>query len=128
MHPPLALPFLAGGMRRRRPERSLSAADREDGAFRPGARERAPNAFSPSGALENVWQKEDIDRLHALISRHAELTNSTRAERILTKWTDMVGKFVKVMPIDYRRVLERMQAQEQRSTDTTPATEEVFHG
>ena len=40
----------------------------------------------------------------------------------------MIGRFVKVMPIDYREALERMQAEEQRNTETTPATEEVFHG
>jgi len=32
------------------------------------------------------------------------------------------------MPIDYRKALERIRAEEQRDTDTTPATEEVFHG
>ncbi len=78
--------------------------------------------------LENVWQKEDVDVLYDLIKRHHEFTRSTQAERILNRWDDMVGRFVKVMPIDYRKVLERMRAEEQRSTETTPATEEVFHG
>jgi hypothetical protein len=40
----------------------------------------------------------------------------------------MVGKFVKVVPFDYRKALEKMRAAEQRDTDTTPATEEVFYG
>jgi hypothetical protein len=35
--------------------------------------------------------------------------------------------FVKVIPIDYRKALERIQQHEQRHTETTPATEEVFH-
>ena len=50
------------------------------------------------------------------------------AQYILDNWSGMIGRFVKVMPIDYRKALERMQAEEQRNTETTPATEEVFHG
>jgi glutamate synthase (NADPH/NADH) large chain len=38
----------------------------------------------------------------------------------------MIGKFVKVVPIDYRKALQKMRAAEQRDTETTPATEEVF--
>jgi hypothetical protein len=32
------------------------------------------------------------------------------------------------VPIDYRKALERLRAAERRDTETTPATEEVFHG
>ena len=41
-------------------------------------------------------------------------------------WQDMVGRFVKVVPVDYRKALEKMRNAEQRDTETTPATEEVF--
>ena len=57
-------------------------------------------------------------------ARRAQLT----LEGVCETWPDMVGRFVKVIPIDYRKALERMQAEEERDTDTTPATEEVFHG
>ncbi len=78
--------------------------------------------------LESVWQDEDKEVLQDLIRRHLEWTGSRRAQRILDAWPDMVGKFVKVIPIDYRKALERMRAAEQRDTETTPATEEVFYG
>ena len=78
--------------------------------------------------LETVWQQEDKDILYALIERHFEWTGSRRARFILKAWPDMVGRFVKVIPIDYRKALERMRAVEHRDTETTPATEEVFHG
>jgi len=78
--------------------------------------------------LENVWRQEDRDVLYELIQEHEALTRSTRAKRILNAWPDMVGRFVKVIPIDYRKSLERMKAQERRGTETTPATEEVFYG
>jgi len=53
-------------------------------------------------------------------------TNSERAKHILDAWSDTVDKFVKVIPMDYRNALEKMRAAEQRDTETTPATEEVF--
>jgi glutamate synthase domain-containing protein 3 len=76
--------------------------------------------------LETVWQAGDKDLLFDLIQRHLKWTQSKRAQYILDTWSDMVGKFVKVVPIDYRKALEKMRAAEERHTETTPATEEVF--
>ncbi len=78
--------------------------------------------------LESVWQEADKELLQDLIKRHLKWTGSKRAAAILDAWPDMVGKFVKVIPIDYRKALARMRAAEQRDTETTPATEEVFYG
>jgi glutamate synthase domain-containing protein 3 len=76
--------------------------------------------------LESVWRKEDKDLLYDLIGQHLKWTGSARAQYILDAWPDMVGRFVKIVPIDYRIALEKMRAAEQRDTETTPATEEVF--
>jgi glutamate synthase domain-containing protein 3 len=76
--------------------------------------------------LESVWKEEDKGLLYDLIGRHLKWTGSARAQYILDAWPDMVGKFVKVVPIDYRKALEKMRAAEQRDTETIPATEEVF--
>ncbi|HUU15708.1 MAG TPA: glutamate synthase large subunit [Sedimentisphaerales bacterium] len=76
--------------------------------------------------LESVWKEEDKDLLHNLIRQHLRYTNSKRAQHILDAWPDMVGKFVKVVPIDYRKALQKMRAAQQRDTETIPATEEVF--
>ncbi len=76
--------------------------------------------------LESVWKEEDKGLLYDLIGRHLKWTGSSRAQYILDAWPDMVGKFVKVVPIDYRKALEKMRAAEQRDTETIPATEEVF--
>ncbi len=76
--------------------------------------------------LESIWQEEDRRLLHELIERHLKWTGSKRAKQILDGWPDMVGKFVKVIPMDYRNALAKMRAAEQRDTETTPATEEVF--
>ena len=76
--------------------------------------------------LESVWKVEDKDLLYDLIGQHLKWTSSDLARHILDNWPDMVGKFVKVVPIDYRKSLEKMRAAEYRDTETTPATEEVF--
>jgi glutamate synthase domain-containing protein 3 len=78
--------------------------------------------------LETVWHDQDKRVLKNLIERHRTFTDSVRAKYILDNWSGMIGRFVKVMPIDYRKALERMQAEERRYTETPPATEEVFHG
>ena len=56
--------------------------------------------------LEPLVDAADLDLVHGLISRHRELTNSTRAALVLTNWTTMPQKFVKVVPQDYKRVLQ----------------------
>jgi len=76
--------------------------------------------------LQNVWRQKDKDLLYNLIQRHLKWTNSARARQILDAYADMVGKFVKVIPIDYQKALEQIRAAERRDTETTPATEEVF--
>jgi glutamate synthase (NADPH) large chain len=78
--------------------------------------------------IEPVLESEDIDKLHALINQHHEWTHSLRAKHILDRWRDMLGRFVKIVPIDYRRAIQRMRDREDRQGDSTPATEEVFHG
>jgi glutamate synthase (NADPH/NADH) large chain len=76
--------------------------------------------------LESVWKQEDKDVLYDLIRRHLNWTGSTRAQYVMDVWPDMVGKFVKIVPIDYRKALEKMRSAQRRDTETIPATEEVF--
>jgi glutamate synthase (NADPH/NADH) large chain len=52
--------------------------------------------------------KQDAERLHQLIARHAHYTNSAKAKAILDNWVNYQGKFKKVMPVEYRRALEEM--------------------
>ena len=78
--------------------------------------------------LESIWHNEDKKLLKELIEKHYKWTQSKQAQRVLNSWSDILGRFVKVVPIDYRKALEKMRAAEQRHTETTPATEEVFYG
>ncbi len=45
-------------------------------------------------------------RVRAMIERHAEYTQSAYARKILAAWDTNVAKIVRVMPHDYRRVVE----------------------
>src|SRR3990172_4828403 len=55
--------------------------------------------------LEPLAEQEDMDLVRGLIERHREYTGSTVAEGILRQWPDIAGRFVKVCPKDYKRVL-----------------------
>ncbi len=65
----------------------------------------------------------DASRLYQLISSHARFTGSTRAKTILENWSTWLPKFRKVMPVEYRRALEELKAQEQAGAEHQPAAE-----
>jgi glutamate synthase (NADPH/NADH) large chain len=50
-------------------------------------------------------EKEDVTWLKTVISRHVALTNSARAQEILTDWKASFAKIRKVLPRDYARVI-----------------------
>ncbi len=78
--------------------------------------------------LESVWAKEDRTLLHTLIQNHFHYTGSLQAKKILDNWEAHLPLFVKVMPIDYKRVLERIRFEQETDTETVSATEEVYDG
>jgi len=53
--------------------------------------------------------KHDGERLRQLITNHRHYTGSSRAAEILENWDDYRGKFLKIMPVEYRRAIEDMQ-------------------
>jgi glutamate synthase (ferredoxin) len=55
------------------------------------------------GKLEDA---EEIKSVRALVQRHADLTGSKRAQEILAAWTQLLPQFVRVMPHDYKRVVD----------------------
>ena len=56
--------------------------------------------------LESVTDPEDIVMLKGLIEDHLKYTGSTPANEVLADWDAALGRFKKIMPRDYRRVLE----------------------
>ncbi|MEX1103093.1 MAG: glutamate synthase subunit alpha, partial [Dehalococcoidia bacterium] len=56
--------------------------------------------------LEALEEEEDLELVHGLLQRHLEYTESTVARAILDQWPAEAPRFVKVMPLDFKRVLE----------------------
>jgi glutamate synthase (NADPH/NADH) large chain/glutamate synthase (ferredoxin) len=56
--------------------------------------------------LEKVSMAEDKKLLHEMITSHFMYTGSRKAKQVLDSWETTLAKFVKVMPVDYKRVLE----------------------
>ncbi len=56
--------------------------------------------------LEKLTDREEIEQVRDLIQRHAEYTRSQRALHILVHWDEYLPRFVKVLPKDYKRMLQ----------------------
>ncbi|MBP7461593.1 MAG: glutamate synthase subunit alpha, partial [Candidatus Delongbacteria bacterium] len=78
--------------------------------------------------LESVWDPHDSKLLYEMLAAHRNYTHSPQADFILTNWESCRPIFVKVIPIDYRKSLERRQILEEMDLETVSATEEVYHG
>ena len=57
--------------------------------------------------IEQTFDWPNLD--FKLINNHLYYTNSTVAEQILTNWEDYLPKFVKVIPFEYKKVLEEQK-------------------
>ena len=51
----------------------------------------------------------DEERLSQLLTNHMKYTGSPKAKQILDEWAAFRTKFVKVMPVEYRRALREME-------------------
>jgi glutamate synthase (ferredoxin) len=68
--------------------------------------ERCNTEMVRLGQLIHFADEGELDRVKAMIERHAEYTGSRRAEEILSAWGTWLPRFVRVMPNDYKRVLD----------------------
>jgi glutamate synthase (NADPH/NADH) large chain len=62
--------------------------------------------------LSLVEDLSDARELKNLISKHLQYTNSEQAKRILDNWNEYVEKFIKVVPIEYKKVLQEKKVAE----------------
>ncbi len=63
--------------------------------------------------LELVTELRDVEELRGMIERHLELTGSSRAAYVLGCWDACLPFFVKVFPMEYRRVLGKMSKEDE---------------
>jgi glutamate synthase (NADPH/NADH) large chain len=62
--------------------------------------------------VQSDMTRFDAERLRQLIQNHVRYTASTRGQHILDNWNEYLPKFVKVMPVEYRRALQEMQVEQ----------------
>ena len=72
-----------------------------DGDFR----EHCNTEMADLAALDEA---DEVAEIRQMIERHLVYTGSPRAQQVLGHWDEMVSRFVKVYPRDYRHVLEAL--------------------
>jgi glutamate synthase (NADPH/NADH) large chain len=87
-----------------------------------------PNRLNPEYVDLDPLSDEDADAVHDLVSRHLAETGSTVAERLLAAWPFEIGRFVKVMPRDFKRVVEAARRAEEEGRSVDQAVMEAAHG
>ncbi|MBM3846359.1 MAG: glutamate synthase large subunit, partial [Verrucomicrobia bacterium] len=73
-----------------------------DGSFK-------PRCNMQMVSVEKLEESEEVEFVQDLIEKHARLTGSENAKRVLASWKEMVPKFAKVLPKDYKRMLEALK-------------------
>ena len=78
-------------------------------------------------AIEQMTD-EDAEQLRSLVAAHKEETGSPVAQRLLDDWENSIGWFTKVMPTDYRRVLDAQRKADELGLDPVEAIMAAAHG
>jgi glutamate synthase domain-containing protein 2/glutamate synthase domain-containing protein 1/glutamate synthase domain-containing protein 3 len=63
--------------------------------------------------------KEDTDIIYELLHNHHKYTGSSRAMKVMDDFGKEAGKFVKVMPLEYKRILESMKVEKDLGLEET---------
>jgi glutamate synthase (ferredoxin) len=76
--------------------------------------------------LGEVEDEGEAETLKELVRRHAAYTQSSMARRILADWEAWLPRFVRVLPHDYRRVLEAQERMRERGLPEDEAVMAAF--
>jgi glutamate synthase (ferredoxin) len=71
--------------------------------------------------LERLEDDAEIEQVYHMILRHMEYTGSHKAGCVLSNWSTMVSRFVRIMPKDYKRVLEAFDSAKTQSVSDEEA-------
>jgi glutamate synthase (NADPH/NADH) large chain len=83
-----------------------------------------------NGEMVDLDPLDEADRafLRDAVERHYAETDSAVAKELLTDWDAALARFGKVMPRDYKRVLQARAAAERDGRDADEAVMEAAHG
>lgn len=76
--------------------------------------------------IESIWQSEDIKKLRRLLENHVRHTGSALAKFILDNWQTQIAFFLKVIPLEYKKALQRGKNMENHKAESVAGTEEVY--
>src|SRR5690625_3113731 len=76
--------------------------------------------------LEQLRDEAEIEKVYEMIRRHAEYTDSHRGWKVLAKWDEMVHRFVKVLPKDYKRMQQSIEKSQLNGLNQDEAKMEAF--
>ncbi|MCP3740980.1 glutamate synthase large subunit [Rossellomorea sp. BNER] len=76
--------------------------------------------------MEAIVDQQDVKELKQMILNHFYYTDSVKAARVLENWDNMLEKFVKIIPKDYKRMMETIQQQKEAGLTENQAIMNAF--
>jgi glutamate synthase (NADPH) large chain len=77
-------------------------------------------------SFEAVTEKYDVLELKEMIAEHVKCTNSVKGKKILDHFLDYLPKFKKIIPHDYRRMMQTIVLMEEKGLSSEQAQIEAF--
>ncbi|MBX9640486.1 MAG: hypothetical protein K2X97_12365, partial [Mycobacteriaceae bacterium] len=90
--------------------------------------EQLPDNLNIEMVEAEALDSDDAEFLHGIITAHVDATDSAVGQRILADWRNQQRHFVKVMPRDYKKVLQAIADAERDGTDVDKAIMAAAHG
>ena len=78
-------------------------------------------------SFEEVTNKYDVLELKEMIQEHVTYTNSEKGKRILDHFSEYLPKFKKIVPYDYRRMMNTIVQMEEKGLNSEQAQIEAFY-
>ncbi len=78
-------------------------------------------------SFEDVSNKYDVLELKEMIQEHVAYTNSARGKEILEHFGEYLPKFKKILPHDYRRMMNSIVQMEEKGLSSEQAQIEAFY-
>jgi glutamate synthase (ferredoxin) len=78
--------------------------------------------------LENNISEEEINEIKEMIEKHVAYTGSSLGRKVLKDWNNYSLKFTKVIPVDYKRMLENINRAHQAGLSGEEALMAAFEG
>ena len=78
-------------------------------------------------SFEDLTNKYDVLELKAMIQEHVACTGSSRGKEILEHFGEYLPRFKKIMPHDYRRMMNTIIQMEEKGLSSEQAQIEAFY-